>query len=121
MKYKVILTEAQLRELSQAADFLSRIRSGSLKEISYLFDTNDRQKVDDLLDELKKITHPELDANAAYGAGHNNENDILMDFWLCARSILHHKEVGNHTAWAAPFPTYNHSDEPLPEFEILDK
>lgn len=85
-EFEIDLNETQLLSLINAADFQSRIESGQLEDILFKGIPHskkvDRDKIRDLLSQLKSEMFPELDSNESYGVGLNNSSEnsnILYD------------------------------------------
>lgn len=88
-KYKVILTEEQLRVIAECLDSESRMLCGQIdsnkiyafKQLSLKRNLDEMQDVDEKLKEVKKILFPDLHKHANYGIGHDKLSDLMYDMY----------------------------------------
>ena len=107
-KYKVILTEEQLRIISDALEFRARIGAGQLNEIKGLFhdkmDILRNEHAEAILSHLKGMLLPELRAGEYYGIYSDTigvNSKISYDLYKQINYKLNPLHVEPHTVYAS--------------------
>lgn len=95
-KYRVTLTEDQLRIISNCLESESRMLCGQLnhscifafRNLSLTKSSEDMNLVNSKLFEIKSILFPELEQNMSHGLGHQKLPDLMYDMYKSIRKEL---------------------------------
>lgn len=128
-KYKITVTEAQMRTMERALDLYARIGMGQLDEIVYVqsvFCNRDSREIDlarEIVSCAKQVLYPELSKGASYGImAHevSQEFKVAFDMRTGIKAILtrdHEAAKSGALIWGA----HRMSDEHFPTIETVDE
>jgi hypothetical protein len=104
--YRIDLTKEQLLLIAQTLETCSRTICGQLttpynkslehsihiKNISFDEKMKRRDKVDELMNQVKLVIHPEQHLGASYGINYDRESDLMYEMY---KTIRHRIELDN--------------------------
>lgn len=123
-KYRLELTEEQCGVMNTALELYFRLGMGQLSELAWHFaPIEDRDRVEVLLREMKRLMYPKLDHNAYYSIS-SHEIDDTFRVACDIRDVVRYQLAGDRDpsrkTWSVDHNKPMHmSKEPLPKIERI--
>lgn len=137
-KYTITLNETQIRLIAECLEEHSRMMCGQLeyrhlpalsvamhKELDFDKYLINRDIVNYHLKEIKKLIWENLDANANYGIGYDQESDLAYDMYKEIKHTFEKEEQKECSKNGKKYHSnvhtsqpYSHTDEPRIEIEV---
>ena len=137
-KYTITLNETQIRLIAECLEEHSRMICGQLehrhipslqhsmrKELEFDNYMKNRDLVDYHLKEIKKIIWTDLDVNANYGIGYDQESDLAYDMYKEIKHTFEKEDKEkcskNGTEYQSNVHTsqpYSHTEQPRIDIEV---
>lgn len=122
-KYKLIVSESQLKLIAKCVEDMSRFMSGQTELWNSTSILDSYCELRDKLEELKPLVTPELPHNASYGwnGGHcpnKYQEEFIAKTYAIYREILHQMRVLNRESEKDGEFSYNVYDSPTLTCEL---
>ena len=127
MKVIIELSEGQAELVKKSLDLYSRILTGQLGEIEYLFrfydNKYDKDKVSKILDDLKLELFPELNSNSYHSIHSDKINDSARVAYDMLQVIRFHMATYRGGSWTVDHspPSVSSSTGELCEARVIRK